>query len=150
MVCQPMHMYIYPHLLCSIFIGIVIVLFFKCMNALLNPVDRTRRAIRWLLVVHTVAMFSFATVFTGMYLVLQSICYIDTREFPGNSNSPSGPIAHQHQIYSDPISLIPRIMFFLNNWLADGLLVRSVFSAVAWAFNAGNFPSSIAAMLSSL
>lgn len=110
----------------STILGIAVVLFFRCMSALLNPINRTNGdgSIKWLFVAHTAAMFSIVTVYTGMYLNLQSISFIDNREYAGSDGGlPPGPIGYQHLIYNKPISFSPHIMFMLNTWLADGLLV---------------------------
>lgn len=103
--------------------GIVIVLFFHCMSALLGPVSRKKGGIKWELVAHTVAMFSFVTVYTAANLDFQSISYIDNRNFPGGDGVPPGPFGYQIYVYFIPISLIQSIMFALNGWLADGLLL---------------------------
>ena len=105
--------------------GIVIVLFFQCMGALLDPLNRRREGIRWGLVVHTTAMFSFVTIATAMGLNLQSISRIDNREFPGADDGtlPPGPFGYKFLIYSKAISIIPNFTFQLNQWLVDGLLV---------------------------
>ena len=103
--------------------GIVIVLFFQCMGALLDPVNRKSSGIKWGLVAHTVAMFASVTVYTAMSLHLHSISYIDNREFPGIDGGRPGPLGYQLLIISKPISVIPNAMFPLNQWLADGLLV---------------------------
>lgn len=63
--------------------GIIIVLFFRCMSTLLNPVHHRGRGIKWVLMGHTVAMFSLATGYTAVPSDLQSISYIDNRKFPG-------------------------------------------------------------------
>ena len=103
-------------------------LFFHCMAALLDPVNRRREGIKWGLVTYTVVMFSFVTVFTAMNLNVQSISFIDNREFPGVEGVlPPGPLGYQFFIYSRALSVIPNVMFLLNNWLADGLLVGSLF-----------------------
>lgn len=107
----------------AIFYGIVIVLFFQCMGALLDPVNRNREGIRWGLVAYTATSFSLVTIFTAMNLDVQSISYIDNRDFPGNDALPPGPLGYQTLIYSKAISVVPNLMFLLNNWLADGLLV---------------------------
>jgi len=108
--------------------GIVVVLFFHCMVALLDPGNRKREGTKWGLVSYTVVMFSFVTVFTAMNLNVQSISFIDNREFPGVEGVlPPGPLGYQFFIYSQALSVIPNVMFLLNNWLADGLLVSSVF-----------------------
>lgn len=107
-------------------LGILTVLFFQCMAALFNPVNPRREGIRWGLVTYTVAMFSFVTVLAGMGLHIMSICYIDNREFPGiGGNSLPGPIGYQYFIRQTALSITPSLMFFLNNWLADCLLVGS-------------------------
>ena len=112
-------------------------LFFQCLTALFNPVSHRREGVRWGLVSYTVAMFSFVTVLAGMGLNLASISYIDNREYPGDiskSLSP-GPLGYQNLIRHTALSIIPNLMFFLNNWLADGLLVGSLPGA------AFNYPS---------
>ena len=134
---------------CSV-LGIVVVLFFQCMTALLNPVNRAWGGIKWPLVAHTAAMFSFATIYTAMNLNLQSIAYIDNREFPGEKMVLPGPLGYQFLIYSKAISVVPNLMYMLNNWLADGLLVSFVSNSVAQVSNVGRPSSSTVATLSML
>lgn len=108
----------------SVILGIVTVLFFQCMVALFNPANRKgKRSIKWGLVVHTAAMFSIVTIFTGMVLNVLSISHIDNREFPGNDSFVPGPIGYKLLIYAKPIHLVPNLALQLNQWLADGLLV---------------------------
>jgi len=115
----------------SVILGVVILLFFQCMAALLNPVHRRGEGIKWRLVSHTVAMFSFVTVYTAMNLHIQSMSFIDKRE--GLETMPStlgsGPLLYQSNIHGAALGIIPYVMFNLNNWLADGLLVSSLFDA---------------------
>ena len=113
------------------------------MGAPFNPANRTKGGIRWGLVAHTVAMFSFVTISTAMNLDIQSFSYIDNREFPGNGGMPPGPLGYQFLIHSKATSVVPSIMFILNQWLADGLLVSSGYNSVGQASNSGPFPSSI-------
>ena len=96
------------------------------MHALLNPVNPTKKGIEWPLVIHTTAIFLFITISTGTTLYTQSNSYIDDREFPGTFLLPRGPIGFQFLIYSDAVSIVPFIMFILNNWLAVGLSVSSL------------------------
>ena len=104
--------------------GILVVLFFQCMAALLSPANRKKEGIKWGLVSYTVAMFSFATVLTGMQLDIRSISFIDNREFPGVKGvAPPGPLGYQSFIWSGALTLVPNLMFILNNWLADAYLV---------------------------
>ena len=62
---------------------------------------------------------------------IQSISNIDNRGFPGSDVLVPGPLGYQFSIYSHVINLIPFVMFFLNQWLADGLLVRPVLNSVS-------------------
>ena len=107
----------------SVILGIIIAQFFQCMSALLN---RTGRGVKWGLVVHTVAMFSCVTIYTAGGLYLQSISYIEDRGFPGVDTIPPGPIGYQFLIITDPLNSLCYVMFYLNQWLADGLLASSV------------------------
>ena len=109
----------------------LVVLFFQCMAALLNPVHRIGEGIKWGLVFHTVAMFSLATVYTTILLHGQSICSIDNRNFfdPNGVLSP-GPMGYQSSIWSGPLGVTLTVVFLLNNWLADGLLVSYLIDAV--------------------
>ena len=119
-----------PDLFAGFILGVLIVLFFQCMAALFDSANRRGERIKWGLVSYTVAMFSFATVLTGMQLNIRSISYIDNREFPGVEDAlPPGPLGYQSFIWSGPLSLTPSLMFALNNWLADGLLVGSFFDS---------------------
>ena len=96
------------------------------MTALFSPAHRRGMGIKWGLASYTAVMFSLVTVLTGMQLNLQSISYIDNREFPGiKGRVPPGPLGYQSLIYTGPLGIVPNAMFNLNNWLADGLLVSS-------------------------
>ena len=46
-------------------------------------------------------------------------------QFLGNDQAPPGPLGYQWLIHNSGLSIIPNLMFMLNNWLADGLLVSS-------------------------
>ena len=134
MVRQPARSPALAHLVFSIFQGVVIVLFFRCMGALLNPADRAKGNTKWELVAHAVAMFTFVTVYTAFTLNIQSISFIDNRNFPGVGDVlPPGPVGYQFYIYSKPMGIVPNVMFLLNNWLADGLLVSLVLNSVTQA-----------------
>ena len=107
----------------SIVLGVVVILFVQCMKVLLSSAYRTGRGPRWGLVAYTATSFSIVTIFTAINSDLQSISYIDNREYPGSDVLPPGPLGYQYLIYSAPISIAANMMFLLNNWLADGLLV---------------------------
>ena len=127
------HLPIFVYLvLRSIILGVVVVLFFRCMGALLHPAHCVREGVRWGLVAYTVAVFSFVTIFTATILDMKSICYIDNRGFTGTDTLPPGPLGYDYLVSSKTVFLVPGIMFLLNNWLADGVLVSSALDSVTW------------------
>jgi len=124
----------------AILYGVLIVLFFRCMATLVDPVHRRMEGIKWGLVAYTVAAFSFATVFTSMNLNVQSVSYIDNREYPGVNGFLPGPLGYQLIIGTNVISVIPTIAFLLNFWLADGFLLYRCYVVYAQKFWAIAFP----------
>jgi hypothetical protein len=101
------------------------------MSALLNPVNDIRGGIKWGLVAHTVAMFSFLTLPIAVDLNDRSNCYINERNYPGDDEIPPGPFGAMSLINIEGLHLAYAAMFPLNQWLADGLLVSSVSNSVA-------------------
>ena len=117
--------------------GMLIVLFFGCVTALLNPVYRRGERVRWRLVSYTVVMFSLATVLTAMNLHVESIAYIDNRNFPGATGMfPPGPLGYIDSTYLKAINVVPNVAFVVSNWLADGFLVSSLFDVVSTRLDA--------------
>ena len=104
--------------------GILIVLFFQCMAALLNPIHRRGWRIKWGLVFYTAVMFSVATVFTAMNLGVQFLSFFNYHGFAGG-----GPLGYHMFIGPTVLRITPSLTFLLNNWLANGLLVTSPFAA---------------------
>jgi len=99
-------------------------MFFQCINALLDPANRRREGTKWGLIIYTVLMFSFVTICTGMGLNFISISFVDNREFPGFGDQlPSGPVGYRFSAGPNATNIVPSVAFFLNNWLADGLLL---------------------------
>ena len=130
------HLSTRAHSVRSVILGIIVTLFFQCMAALLKSIHLRGDGVKWGLVLYTVAMFSFVTVFTAMNLILQSNSYIDKREFwsaqaSGPGPYPYGPLEYQSNV-SCPMAfgVIPGLMFLFYYWLADGLLVSSSFCVV--------------------
>ena len=110
--------------------GVLVVLFFKCMTGLFNPIYRRGKGVKWGLVVFTMVMFSLVTVHTTMDLNLLSISFIDNRDFPGVKGVLyPGLVGYREVVYFKAINVIPNATFPLNNWLADGLLVSSCYYA---------------------
>ena len=115
-----------------IILGFVIVLFFRCMGAMLDPANRTRGGIKWGLVAHTVVMFSLVTTFTAIELNSQFLAYVDNRRVLDELDALyySGfPVLGQptyFERHTDDLTL--NTLFVSNNWLADGLLVSFLFN----------------------
>jgi len=111
-------------------VGLLTLLFFQCVVMLLNPAHRREEGIKWRLVFYTVAMYSFVTVYTTIGLHIQSGSFIDNRrDLEAEGLTFSGPLQYQYGIRDTALGLIRNVMFNLNNWLADGLLVSSLFDA---------------------
>ena len=108
-------------------LGLLVVLFFRCMAALFDPAHHRGRGIRWGLISYTVIMFLAGTVVSGMGVNAHSNSYINNREFSGVGDALSpGPLGYQSFIFSDVPTTVSTSMFFLNGWFADGLLVNPV------------------------
>ena len=116
-----------------VLLGVVILLFFKCMAALLDPVHRRGEPIKWGLISYTVVMFSLANLQTALTLQKFSLAYIDNREFPnveGAIPPAPGPIGYLTvAVTHEAISTTLNVAFTVTNWLADGFLVSSFFDA---------------------
>ena len=131
-------------------LGIVIVLFFKSLAALFDPVHRRGGPVKWGLVTYTVVMFLLVTIGTALQLDTHSISYINNRGFPGVEGVLSpGPLGYQQFINPEAIAIIQNVVSNLNNWLADGFLVCSSLmpGPIIQESNAGS-SSSIVAMSS--
>ena len=72
------------------------------------------------------AMFTVVTIYTAINLHIQSISYIENRDFPGTDKLPPKPLGYQSFIYFEPIYVVTNVMFVLNNWLADAMMVSSM------------------------
>ena len=82
---KPILLSVRAHLVFLVIVRIAIVLSFKCMTALFDPICRRGEPIKWGLVSYTVIIFSLVTVATGMQLNFQSISYIDNHAFPSRA-----------------------------------------------------------------
>ena len=67
--------------------------------------------------------------------------YINNRGFPGGGKYPPGPIGYIYIISTEATTTVLNVMFPLNQWLADGLLVGPISNLVAWVFNVGHPPA---------
>ena len=109
-------------------------LFFQCMSVLLSPANPIKRGIKWALVAHTAAMFSFVTLSIVIPQYNLSTVYINNRGFPGNREFPPGPLGYEFLISEvaapNPLNDVLYAAFPLNQWLADGLLVGPISNLV--------------------
>lgn len=96
------------------------------MSSLLNPTNRVRGGIKWGLLAHTAAMFSFLTLGVAMRLDIPSISYIENRAFPGTDTFPPGPYGYEWLLDDKAVDVVPSVVFLMNTYLADGFLVSSV------------------------
>ena len=110
--------------------GILIMLFFQCMIALLDPINRKMDGIKWGLATYTVLVLSFVTALGGTGLHVESISYTNNHGFHDGQGVPPGPFGYWLSIWSGAIIITSRLTFLLNNWLADGLLVSPQLVAV--------------------
>ena len=118
----------YSRLIRSVLVGILVVLFFQCMVALLSSANRRREGIKWWLVVYTALMFSCATILVGTGHAVQFDSYIDNREYPGvEGQRIPGPLGYRAALGPGALLTTDALMFQLNYWLADGFLVSSSF-----------------------
>ena len=111
--------------------GLLVVLFSRCITALFNPTYRRWRGIKWGLVSYTTIVFLVGTVVSGMDFNIKSDSYINNREFRDAGDVlPPGPLGYRSSIFSDVPMIVFDFMFFLNGWLANGLLVNFSFFSV--------------------
>ena len=130
-------------------LGILVVLFCCCMTALFNPTCHRGKGIKWGLASYTVIMFLVATVESVITFNSKSDAYINNRELSGvGAALPPGPLGYQSSLFSDVPTIVSNSMFFLNGWLADGLLVNSLFISVCTCLgaNADSFSSIVATL----
>ena len=92
------------------------------MSALLDPVYRTKKVIKWGLVTYIVALFSSLTIGCAIVRDTLSAAYIDNREY-----DVAGPFEYLVVLglSKDVLHLVPALLFPINQWLTDGLLVSS-------------------------
>ena len=111
--------------------------FFRCIVALLYPIDRAIRGVRWWLVAHATAMFILLTFATAIQLHALSIDFIDNRNFADDGELPPGPLGYNFVIAYGVISTVYNVVFPLNQMLADGFLVGSVSNSVRLVLDPG-------------
>jgi hypothetical protein len=103
----------------------VIILYFECALAILNPPSSRRGGRRWGLFAYTTFLFALGTIYTACNLRVRQLSYVDNREFPGKAPSlPPGPIGYTLLLQSKPTAMLSNTSFTVANWLADGLLVN--------------------------
>ena len=114
-----------------IFAGIVMALFCQCIIVLLGHINPIKGGMKWALLTHTLVMFVFLTLPVGITLSGYGISYIEGRRFLGYGEYPPGPLGYGDILNTKAVITVFSIMFPLNQWLADGLLVGPVSNPVA-------------------
>jgi len=109
-------------------LGIPVVLLFRCVTDLFNPVYCKRGGVKWGLVPYTVSISSCMTTHTAKKFNDQSISFIDNREFTDLVGTSLGPYGYQSVIRLNAHGIIPNVMYSLpSDLLANGFLVSSLF-----------------------
>ena len=106
------------------------------MSALLLPARPTTKGIRWGLVAHTIAVFSFSTIGIAIDRDVLSDSYINGREFAGAIPGPVGFLHSPHILRKTSVYVV-FLMLPFNQWLSDGLLVSSSLNSIAQVSNVG-------------
>ena len=108
------------------------------MSALLDPINRRTKVVKWGLVLQTSVMFVLVASSSVVYSTRQRMAYIDHRDTPGvDGVSPPGPWGYFVLTFWDAPATIPSLLFFLSQSLADGFLVSSVPCLVVQVSNVG-------------
>ncbi|THU92338.1 hypothetical protein K435DRAFT_967708 [Dendrothele bispora CBS 962.96] len=113
--------------LSCIFYGFSVVVFVRCMSALLWP--RSGRQQNTKLAVYTFFLFALGTIYIAMNGHYYQLAFIDNRNFPG------GPEAYELFIYSTSVPRTANSVFIIANWLADALLLfrcKIIWQGNAW------------------
>ena len=76
---------------------------------------------------YTSANFLLVTVYTAMSFNIQSVSYVDNREFFGDDSATSlEPLGHQSSAYFKVDNIARTVAYVLSHWLNNGLLVSPV------------------------
>ena len=81
----------------------------------------------------------------GIPFDYMSLEYIDNREFR-NDKYPPGPMGYDYLLSFKATITVFNVMFPLNQWLTDGLLVSPSLNSVASVYNTDRSSSCIAVM----
>ena len=147
MVRRPLHLSAHVHLTCLVItLGVTTALFFQSLRTLLYP---TRGRVMWGLAAHTVAMFLCLTVSVVIEFVQLVPFEINDREdddeVPG-SYGIWGPWRFTEGSDLRVLQILSPLVFPLNQWLADGLLVFHVSNPILLVVNPGHVSSCIVAI----
>ena len=99
-----------------IFLGMVLVLYAKCMQTLWYMRKRIRNAN--ILMLHSTIVFIMNTLYTASVSRVLELTFVDNDDFPG------GPFAYLNLEFFIPINILGSIVFLIANWLLDALMVR--------------------------
>ena len=101
-------------------LGFLVVLFFRCMAALFDPIHRRGERTNWWLVSYTVFMFLAATAQTAMAFYLRMSSYVDNRGFPGfESTTPPRPLGYESLSFKDALVIVDDVTNVLLGYLVS-------------------------------
>jgi hypothetical protein len=106
----------------SVAFGVVVTLFFMCFSVLYRQTaTRVRSRQRIILWVYICVVFILNTLFIAANSQFTQLAFIDDRNYPG------GPAQFENDMWSIPIDEVNNVVFVLQNWMNDGMIVSVVF-----------------------
>jgi len=109
----------------GIIYGILVVVTCTCIRNLINARQRNNR-MKWGMLIYTIIIFGFATLYLGSWINFVQLMLIDQRNYPG------GPIGFY--INATPIALTLNILAYAGiNFIASGLLAYRCY--IIWGKN---------------
>jgi hypothetical protein len=110
----------------SVAFGVVVTLFCMCFSVLYRQAaTRERSRQRIILWVYICIVFILNTLFIAANSKFTELAFIDDRNYPG------GPAQFENDMWSIPIDEVNNVVFVLQNWMNDGMIVSVVFNPLA-------------------
>ncbi|PPR08200.1 hypothetical protein CVT24_001387 [Panaeolus cyanescens] len=98
--------------------GVVLTLYFMCMNVLIEKYrEGTHRKRSLISGAYITVMFAAGTFYCAVNARESQLAYVDDRNFPG------GPVPYDHYTFSTPFNVAGVVSFFLTAWMNDALLI---------------------------
>ena len=107
-------------MLSAVAYGAQLVLFCLCFRLLYNQLSHNNSRSTLSILLFLCVAFILGTLFMASIADFAQLSFIDNRNFPG------GPEAFESEMNTNPIELMGNVVFTLQNWLCDGLLVSAL------------------------